>query len=291
MIELEKFAKDQLKNLPKDHPDYKAIEGIAAIAESLNARRDGRFERVFPTIEQLVAQEKETWRGFLGKEINIPEPPQSLFEVCAMATEQGITSFEAHFLPRVQLRKGSKFPGWKVKPEEWYWEKIKEGKIAKDAAKLPGNWVLVDSTPKPTYNGGRQLYVNDGFGQILANLRDEGKIEVPQDYKDVPRTSRFAVTPKEREAHFYPALAQTLEVETSQVRVTREIEFNVIGNLHHPEWGETNTWEWFEDHFGGDGRLCGGRSGGGGLAYARYDWSDGRDSSIGFRPLVEFPSK
>ena len=290
MIELGPFAREKAQQFPKGHPERVALEGMAAIAENWARRNGAARTEILPTPEQLVASEKEAWKQFLGKEINIPEPPQQLFEAARLAIEHGITSFEAHLLPKLELKQNSKFPGWHIKPEEWYWQKIKEGEIAKDAARLPGVWVLVDGAQKPNYDDGKQLYENDGFGQILLRLREEGRIETPNSYSHVPRTSRFAVTPIERETHFYQALAEVLNVGKDKVRITREIESNIIGNIHHPEWGQTNTSEWFDDKFGDGRRLVGGRSDYGGLARVDCNWRDDRLGNVGFRPLIVFSS-
>lgn len=290
MIELGPFAREKAQQFPQGHPERVALEGMAAIAENWAKRNGAARTEILPTSEQLVASESEAWKQFLGNEINIPETPQQLFEAARLAIEHGITSFEAHFLPKLELKQNSKFPGWHTKPEEWYWQKIKEGKVAKNAARLSGAWILVDGTQKPNYDDGKQLYENDGFGQILLRLREEGRIEVPSSYSHVPRTSRFAVTPIERETHFNQALAEVLNIGKEKVRITREIEFNIIGNIHHPEWGQTNTLEWFDDIFGDGYRLYGGDSGDGGLAGVRYDGRVGRDGGIGFRPLAVFSS-
>ena len=206
------------------------------------------------------------------------------------AYERGVTIFEPHCLPPIHFEKNLKWPGKGVKPEDWYWEQIKAGRISKEAAKLQGLWFLVDGSQKPNHDSGRQLYENDPLGPTLARLRQEGKIAVPSSYRHIPDASRFAVSWDEVTQHVNPAVAELLGVEVSQVRLPRAIEFNVLGNLFHPEWGETTTWEWFEDVFGGGRRLHGGYSVYGGLADVDHYWSDGRDD-IGFRPLVVFPSK
>lgn len=242
--------------------------------------------------DQLVVREKDAWKSFLGTEdIDVPNPPQELLDALARAEEKGITVFEAHFFPRIEFEQNSQYPGWNVRPEGWYWEQIKTGNVAEGAAKLDGLWVLVDGSQKPAYDKGRQLHENDPFGLILTRLRREGKIAVPDSYRHVPEISRFAVTPNEREAHFNSALAEMLGVQADLVRVLRAIEFNVLGNLYHPEWGQTNTAEWFNDKFEGDDRLIGGGSDYGGLAYVYCHWSGGRGGGVGFRPLVVFPSQ
>jgi len=67
------------------------------------------------------------------------------------------------------------------------------------------------------------------------------------------------------------------------------IEFNILGNIHHPEWGESNCSEWFSDQYkAGLRRLLGGDSDFGGLAYVYSDDPVNRHGGIGFRALGRF---
>lgn len=153
-------------------------------------------------------------------------------------------------------------------------------------------WVLIDGSPKPNYDEGKQQYVDDPFAPILAQLREEGKITVPSHVKHVPEASRFGVSLEEIEAEVVPRVAQKLlGIDAGRIRVPKEIEFNVIGNLYHPEWGQTNTWEWLYDNFGDGYRLLGGYSDYGGLASVLDCRPAYHDDYIGFRLLAEFPQK
>lgn len=286
MREVIPHLREVLGRLPQVHPERADVQAMLQLAESLSRRRNGSVESI-STLDQLVPQQKEAWKQFLGREIVVPQPPQELLDVWTHAIEQGITVFEAHFLPKTELKQNSKYPGWLVKPKEWFWQKIKEGKVAKDAAKLKGSWVLIDASPKPNYNDGQQLYENDPFAQTIVTLRGKDAIQTPA---NTPSTSRFKISWDEIHGQVLPEIARLLEVEGKKVRLPKEIEFNIIGNIHHPEWGQTNTWEWFEDSFEADGRLCGGDSSHGGLADVGDDWSGDRSDGIGFRPLVVFPS-
>ena len=209
-------------------------------------------------------------------------------DILQKAEKAGIGVFEAHHLSDVILDQSSNVPGWDKKPEAWYWEQIKTGKVSQDAPKLPDSWVLIDKTQKPDYKDGRQMYENDAFGPIISKLRKDKKI---QSFKGVPESSRFNISHDELTQVVLPEIAKLLGVEASQVRLPKAIEFNVIGNLKHSEWGNTTTWEWFADKFGDDHRLHGGYSGHGGLAHVHYYWSDSRCDVIGFRPLVVVPTK
>lgn len=242
-----------------------------------------------PTGEQLVSSED----GILNRrKIEIPRPPQDLLDVQASLVEKGISIFEAHFLPDVALEQNSQFPGWQIKPENWFWQNIKEGKILGDPAKLPGMWILIDGTPKPNYDRGLQMYPNDPHAPILSDLRGLGKITVPDHVRNVPEASRFGVSLEEIKAEVVPRVAEELlGIDAGRIRVPKEIEFNVIGNLHHPEWGQTNTWEWLHDNFGDDDRLIGGSSDYGGLAHVDDYWPGHHYGLLGFRLLAEFPQK
>ena len=286
--EIESLIRDNLERLPQNHPDRRFLEAQAEVFASFNSKNGRAETAVLPNAEQLVASEKQAWKQFFGKEIDVSTPPQELLTTLARAQEQGITVFEAHFLPQIEFKKNNKYHGWRVKPEDWYWEQIKAGKVAKDAAKLDGVWVLVDGSLKPNYEDGRQLYTNDSLASILGKLRKEGQI---QSGDNTPEGSRFRISWDEINQIVNPQLAQLLGVSAEQVRLPKAIEFNIIGNIHHPQWGQTNTWEWFDDKFEADDRLIGGSSVGGGLANVNDIWHGRRDDRIGFRPLVVFSSK
>lgn len=241
--------------------------------------------------EQYGAQEQETLSKFFDRKVIIPTPPQELSVAMLKAKEVGWTQAEAHFLPKIELKQNSDISEWTVRPQDWYWQKIKEGKVAKDAATLEGIWVIIDGSQKPQYKDGKQMYENDPFALVLSQLRKEGKIQVPDWCRNIPVNSRFGISNDELQAHVNPAIANLLGVQPEQVRLPKAIEFNVLGNFAHPEWGKTNTWEWFADKFGGGRRLIGGDSDRSGLAAVNDRASVYRDGSIGFRPLIAFPPK
>ena len=208
--------------------------------------------------------------------------PQEVSNILQRAERSGIDIFEVYHLSGVTLTQDTRIEGWDEKPDDWYWGQIRNRKISRGAAKLSDVWVLVDKTQKPDYKDGNQLHEKDPFGPLLEQLRKEKKI---QSMKGVPKTSRFGISHDELAQIVLPEIAKLLEIESSAVRLPNEIEFNVIGNFKHPEWGKTNTWEWFDDKFVDGGRLIGGGSGLGGLAHVS-NWSGFHHDSIAFRPLV-----
>ena len=229
--------------------------------------------------------EKPTPITFSKDQLILPETkmPQEVQEVLQRAEKAGFTSFQPYHLSGVTLTQGTIVPGWNSKPEDWYWDRIRNGKLSKDASKLPDSWVLVDTTQRPNYKGGMQLHENDSFGPFLKQLRDNKRI---QTIKGIPDTSRFSISPDELTQVVLPGIARLLEVESPTVRFPKEIEFNIIGNFKYPEWGQSNTWEWLDDSFGDGSRLLGGLSGDGGLTRVIHRWSGVHYDGVAFRPLV-----
>ncbi len=275
-----------VKVVARTNPDESSSQGaLHRIFEPAILEKDGvkigPFGEVFP-YSSFVA-EKAAWEeNFSGVEQEIPYPPQELVDALKRVKEQGVNSFEPHYLPPIILKEEDDYPGWKVKPLDWYWGLITVGNIDKDAAKLPGAWVIVDGMQKPNYANGNQMYEDDFLVTVLNKLRDEGKIHNTIGGR---AGSRFDISFDEISQHVNPVIAKLLGVDANQVRLPKEIEFNVLGNMFHPEWGNTSTYEWLEDKFGGGSRLFGG-----GSEITSLSRRLSRDSldRIGFRPLIVF---
>lgn len=246
----------------------------------------GERLETLPSSEQLIITEKQAFSAFFGKDIAVLKPPAELFQTLKEMLKLGITGFEPHFLPQVSLAEKDKFPGWKVRPESWFWQRIKDGKISADATTLQKGWYLVDGRGKPNYDDGQERYENDYAEPIMADLRKKGKIKSCS----VPDTSRFGAIPDEIERVILPEFARAINTK-GETTNKRYIEFNVWGNMFHPEWGQTNTLEWFADKFADAGRLYGGGAGGGGLAFVDDDCFDCRGVGVAFNPVIRFPSK
>lgn len=244
--------------------------------------------------EKLVAAQQQAIAGFFGAEM--PAPSDRLFEVAEKIRKENFFTAEPFYLPRRPLNANSQYLGLKVPPSDWFLRQIRNRHIAEGANVLPGQWVILDVSKRPNYKGGKQMYPDSkGLGEILADLRDQGKIQVPDYCKQVPRNSRFAVSADEidGESGFVAkAVASVLSLQSDeQVTTPPYAVFNYIGNLAHPEFGRVNTLEWFADNFGRGDRLGGGNSDDGGLSYVDSWPSDVRNGDFGFRLQVSFPSK
>ena len=82
------------------------------------------------------------------------------------------------------------------------------------------------------------------------------------------------------------AFAEALDLKPGQASLTETIVWNVLANIHHPEWGTTDTSEWQKETRGSGGRLVSGGSDNGGAS--GVDGGGRPHGRVGFRPLGRF---
>jgi len=236
----------------------------------------------------------ESTQTFSKDQLILPEItiPQEVSRILKRAEKAGIGVFEPYRFSNITLNQSSNIEGWNSKLEDWYWKKIRNGELNQDAATLPYYWLLVDKTQKPNYKSGKQVYEKDPFGPLLGQLRRDKRIQNIE-VKGMPETSRFGTSKNELTQVVFPEIAKLAEVEEkiSQVRALTAKEFNIIGNIRHPEWGRTNTREWLEDKLKDGHHLVGGDSDQGGLSQVSPAWPDSHYAAIGFRPVIVISSK
>jgi len=270
----EEYNPDQYKTSVQ-----KKVERVLGEAE----KEKGRIAPELLEFRELIEQETESLRNFFGHDVEVPPlPPEITPERYEKWKEMGL---ELHYLPAEEMKKDSNFPGWKKKPEDWFYEKLKAKEIAADSATLPAAWMLIDGREKPNYKDGKQTYKEDVLAETLEDLR---KRKIITEFK--VKGSRFNISWDElNKPEVKKAIADVLDVPEESLRLPRAIEWNYLGNAYHPKWGETDTWEWFEDSYQkGTRRLDGGNSGYGGLSYVYWGAPSGRSDFLGFRPQVVF---
>lgn len=248
---------------------------------------------------KILNAERQSHRDFFGREFNLAEFEKTLQKYGRKQIKAWQRlGLEPHFLPKISMMSGDDYPGWKVKPEEWFYKKQVKGKLFLDSGgclekvltvELKGITILIDTRLKPAYQDGKQMWEGDNlFGLLIANLRKEQKIAK---YEYGPQSSRFGVSANEWQEYVRPALASKLGLEPQQLRLEYAVEANVIPQLypHMPrkDDGKTNTWVWYEEYFEGRGdRLIGGISDDGGLADVGWDDAGNHWSNGSFRPLA-----
>lgn len=188
------------------------------------------------------------------------------------------------YFPDEEISKDCPLKNW-VKPDKWFYDQIRNGKIGKDATKLKEGWYLADFTPSVDYNNGTQVFPNDPLAPLITRLRQEGKIGKND---STPMGSRFVITNNEWWNVLLPKLAKELGFKPEQIRLERAVEFNAIGNLYDKNRGKFNVWEWFDDQFEVSRHLFGGYRVRGGLASVDCPCSGLHHDDIAGRPLVSF---
>src|SRR3990167_4885092 len=230
----------------------------------------------------LMKQEAATLKAFFGESITVPPLPREITPERIKNWER--MGFELHYLPPIDMTEDADFPGWEKKPERWFYEAIAAGRIAKDATMLPGAWVLIDGRQKPAYaEGAQQMYDHDPLAPVLADLNRRGLISRIDYYgtKLDPR-SRFGLSPADfTKPEVMNAFAKALDLKPGQASLAEAIVWNVLANIHHPEWGTTNTAEWQKETYSGE-RLISGRADFGGASYV--SWGAWPSEGVGFRP-------
>jgi len=279
---------ERLKNYLREAISAKKSGDLKSAIASLKAYKQDFLEtkarilkaEASPELSAIIEHEQQKLHDFFGRDIAVPPLPEGI-------TVEQIKAWEAqhlklHYLPLIDMSKED-IEGW-IKPD---FQHLTESDLPKDAMLLPGSWLLVDERPKPAFESGNQQYDNDTdfLGPVLQELRDKDLIQA---FKHPG--SRFNISPQELEnPAVIEAIARAYNLKPEQITLPRMIEFNILGNIHHPEWGESNCSEWFSDqHKAGLGRLRGGRSGLGGLACVLSDDPDYRLDVIGFRALGRF---
>lgn len=257
---------------------WRQIDDGSHTLESVKAFNE---HRVVSSLVALVGATQKKLQKFFRVDIE-PMPAEFTEENLAKWAE---FNFKPVYLPMEEIGEDRKLKGW-TKPEGWFYQKIKEGKISVDSTQLCKGWYLADFTVGTDYIDGAQVFLNDPLAPIITRLREEGKIGK---YDNTPVGSRFAITNDEWRNVVCPAVAEALGFKPEQVRLERAAEFNAIGNIYDPNRGRFNMWEWFSDKFEDSYRLCGGFRDFGGLAGVGCGWSGGRGGvDFAGRPLVSF---
>lgn len=168
----------------------------------------------------------------------------ALLETNERLQNHGITSFKLFDLRKVKEAWGKNFD----RPFESLSELVKSDRN-------PADLILMDTTLRPT-SVTESFYPNDPFSELLENLRNEGKLKIS---KRVPINSRLDLSWNEIQQHVFPAIADLAEVEASQVRFPKILEYELLIPFYQDFRQKSDVWEWFEDEGKGWWIFPGGR--------------------------------
>lgn len=272
--------------------------------QNVSQRRGADREEVTPEVSQplsdpeVLVPERDAWRGVLGANMEVkpvpsfvtPEVRRNLerfgFEIRSMpimdlgTLDDLKTKGVAEFLKDLEKR----YPKWKRYEslsseeredhavtrnlEEFYWEQVKNGNV--DFPRLPGVTLAVETMPKPAW----------------GEKYDRSPITETLDFED-----RFSVTWDDATAAMERKKAKILSdlglPSGLDIRLLEAEEWNLLGNREG--WGKTNSYEWTNTEYRGDGdsrRLVVGLSGDGGASYVDWDHPAYSRDRIGFRLAV-----
>src|SRR3989344_3439026 len=100
-------------------------------------------ERTAVAKDKLLVEQRDVFEHFRGKEV-FPEPPKALLEFIERTSEQGFT-FEPYLEPDLRFTQDAEFPGWRVRPNPYFWDLIKSGRLSPDAARLSLGWAAMEA--------------------------------------------------------------------------------------------------------------------------------------------------
>ena len=233
-------------------------------------------------LDQIVSDCQQALRRKLPQKYAFVDP------LPASVTEEVVARLARYnmrlvFLPGLEIAEDLKLRNWVMPPPHFY-QWIRDGKIAKDAATLRRGWYAADFTLGVDYTDGSQM-MSDPWVPLIMRLREEGRVGK---HDKTPAGSRFSIMPQDEWETLLTSMASfgELQFPRANVRLERYIEFNAIGNLYDPNRGKFNMWEWFADQFEDSSRLIGGSRAYGGLAYVSCFWHDYRFRFVAARPLV-----
>ncbi len=249
--------------------------------------------------DDYVKKEEKSLEAFFGKKFDLSIFGKTLRD-CGIEQIRHWQNrgFEIHFLPDISMFQADEYRGWRIKPEDWYYQQVAQGKIFLQIddelkpvkqVKLNGQVVLIDTRLKPAYKNGKQMFFQDTLiGGVIIKLREQESI-ARYDHGD--QTSRFGVSAKEWQEQIRPALAREFGVEINKVRLETAVEANVIPQLYpympRKDDGTTNTRVWYEECFEDvSNRLFGGNSDYGGLSDVDFYSVGDHWHDRSFRPLV-----
>ena len=248
---------------------------------------------------EAVKSEQEAWKKVLGVEVDIAPIPDSVTpEVREKLKDLGM---ELRFIPDLDLDTVEeikkigvdeylkslqrRYPNWHKYEtlsdsqksdhsiprniEEWYWNLVKDGKVS--FPKLSGKWIAVETILKPQYG---EKY---GSSKITDELGLEDRFNVS--WNDASKRI------SEAEGNILSAAG--LPIIGEQVRMLEAVEWNLLANREG--WGKTNTYEWTNTEYRGDGdshRILGGGSVSGGAANANWGRPELSNDLVGFRLAV-----
>ena len=184
-----------------------------------------------PSTSEQLAYEAQVRFAVLG--IKVEQPPKVLTEILNRAKEIGWTKVSPLYIPPMGAREFLALGMGPKVIDPQFWQYILNGDISDDSATTGPYWAVIDTSESDGYmqeKKGTQIYNQDAFSNTLKALRDNGRIQVPNNMLHVPRNSRFGLSPNEINSEFLPEFAKSIEVDEALVGIPTALESALITN-------------------------------------------------------------
>lgn len=267
-------------------------------------------ERRIPAVEhsrdyrsELQRREQECWSTLLRAPVELPPMPRDLTPAVAEKFNgdpeyMGIRAFPKldigtlddlerlgidDFLARIE----QKYPGLHVYekltetekhdhtigrlPEKWYWRQVEKEDTAFPRKYGTGGWLVIEVMPKPAYGS--------SYEQTMISDR----LDHPERFNISWNTAHRDIS-----SHKSAILSKLGLPTHCDVRMQSIEESNMLANREG--LGATNTNEWVENKYYGEGRLMVGNSDHGGASHVRWDFPALSTDHIGFRVVAVLDS-
>lgn len=191
--------------------------------------------------------------------------------------------FDVHYLPEWTLEVSNPF----------FSKAIKQGTLPPESNRLPGKWILVDARDKPEktrpWISASDVWILEQLGfQPKDFLKKKSSQPFKQEYlgeilKQNGFGSRFCLSVNDVN-ELKPSIQKILKLDEQIIRLPSFVEYVYLSKTFYPQWGTTQTWEWFEDVYDRTQHLAGGS---GSLDSIGCDPVGYWSTILTFRPLIE----
>ena len=193
---------DWLKKYSKINTDIfnQLIDGVVTLEQYqlFNEHKNPFIPGVTKTsswLDKILESEKKVHLAFFGQEFNLTQFAETLQKYGKKKIQYWKNlGLEVHFLPKSSFLNWNNYPGWKVKPNDWFYNNIQNGKILQsingelkkvETVETEGITLLIDTRCKPEYTSDSQMYESDNFlGPLILKLRKEKKISTKKIFKE-----------------------------------------------------------------------------------------------------------
>jgi hypothetical protein len=273
----------------KEHLEYKSRPLFARLRRGNRSPSTGYTEGLSsrPVTRPKEARyiEQEAWDTVLAGDVRIDPLPD--FIDSGVIQKLKDMKLQLRFVPALQLEteKNSvqehlrilreRYPRWK-NARRLYWELVRGDKFA--SPKLPGQWMAIETEPKlalvEAKDGAKSLAAELGFENSRCNTSWNSIQDAIEEQKQ-RILSKIG-----------------LPLERTNLRLLEALEWNLLANCEG--WGKTDTWEWTNTQFCGDGHMrviiAGNKTrGGAGSMCARSPVRS--DTNLGFRAVIVLDHK